>query len=199
MICGQTIALKPFESKHVDRTREWVNDPELARLLDRAKPVSDMEHREWFLSLNDRTDCIFFAVETVNENQHLGNVWLANIDWRHRKAELRIVIGEAGYSGRGIGTEAISLLCTYGFRRLNLHKIYAYVLAINPRALRAFEKSGFEIEGELIQDRFVDNHYTDVYLLAVRAEKIRAGVTVQESNRTEPMSLICERKLNPVI
>ena len=34
------IALRPFERRHLARTREWTNDAEWARLMDRARPVT---------------------------------------------------------------------------------------------------------------------------------------------------------------
>ncbi len=135
--------------------------------MDRARPISDIEHERWFSTLHERTNCVYFAVETNADARHVGNVWLWNIDWRHRKAELRIAIGDSGATDKGLGTEAISLLCSYAFERLNLHKLYAYVLAINPRARRAFEKAGFVVEGTLREDRWVVDHYSDVYLLGI--------------------------------
>ena len=162
---GHRIVLSPFERRHLEQTRAWANDPELMRLLDRARPVSDAEHEKWFAALQDRDDCVYFAIETVEDARHIGNVWLWNIDARHRRAELRIMIGSRAHHGRGAGTEAITLACDYGFGRLNLHKVYAYVLGINARARRAFEKAGFVLEGTLREDRWVGDAYTDVYLL----------------------------------
>jgi len=165
MMTGHTIVLRPFERRHLEQTRAWANDTELMRLLDRARPVSDAEHERWFAALEERTDCVHFAVETLTEARHIGNVWLVDINSRHRRAELRIIIGSRADQGRGAGTEAISLVCGYGFERLNLHRVYAYVLGINGRARHAFEKAGFVLEGTLREDRWVDDRYTDVYLL----------------------------------
>lgn len=165
MIRGERVSLCAFDRAHLDRTREWVNDPELALLLGRAWPVSDHEHERWFAELRDRRDAAHFAIVTNAGGRHVGNVWLCDVDWRHRKAELRIVLGERDELGRGLGTEAIILLCTHAFERLNLHKIYAYVLGFNQRALRAFEKAGFVVEGTLKEDRWAGGRYCDVYLL----------------------------------
>ena len=165
-----TVSLRPLELRHLEKTREWANDPELMRLLNRAQPVSESVHAEWFASLNDRKDCRYFAIETVAQNIHVGNVWLWDIDPRHRRAELRIVMGTE-YTGKGAGTEAIARLCDYAFRELNLHKVYAYVLAINPRARRAFEKAGFVLEGRLREDRWIGDTFVDVYLLAKFSHK----------------------------
>jgi RimJ/RimL family protein N-acetyltransferase len=159
------VRLEPLDARHLERTLAWVNDPELSRLLDRALPVTATEHEQWFRGLSDRADCRYFAVET-SEGRHLGNVWLWNIDRRHRRAEARIVIGDPAGTDRGIGTQALGLLTTFAFDSMGLHKLYAYVLAFNLRAKRAFEKAGFQIEGLLRADRWSDAGWDDVYLLA---------------------------------
>ena len=159
-----SVRLRPLERRHLEQTLEWANDPELMRLLNRAHTVSRNEHEQWFEVIQQREDCRYFAIETV-DGVHLGNVWLWDIDPRHRRAELRIVI-DLEHAGKGAGTQAISQLCDYAFERLNLHKVYAYVLAINPRARRSFEKAGFVLEGTLREDRWTGDAFSDVYLLA---------------------------------
>jgi RimJ/RimL family protein N-acetyltransferase len=96
----------------------------------------------------------------------VGNVWLWDIDRRHGKAELRVVIGRQEARGKGLGVEAIDQLCRHAFERLGLHRVYAYVLAINPAARRAFERAGFVLEGTLRDDRRAGDGYVDGYLLA---------------------------------
>jgi RimJ/RimL family protein N-acetyltransferase len=166
MIVGGSVRLVPLDRAHIAKTRLWANDPEIARLMDRARPVSEPEHEAWFDSILKRQDCLYFAVEQDDEPRHVGNVWLWDIDARHRKAELRVVLGEPTARGRGTGRQAIELMCRYGFERLDLHRIYAYVLSINPHARLAFEKAGFALEGTLREDRWVDGRFSDVYLLA---------------------------------
>lgn len=166
MIGGDGLRLVPFDRAHMANTRAWSNDPEIARLMDRARPVSEPEHEAWFESVLSRRDCLYFAIEEVGSARHVGNVWFWAIDERHRKAEVRVVLGEATARGCGRGQQAIDLLCRYGFERLNLHRVYAYVLAVNPRGRRAFEKAGFTLEGTLRQDRWADDRFIDVHLLA---------------------------------
>jgi UDP-4-amino-4,6-dideoxy-N-acetyl-beta-L-altrosamine N-acetyltransferase len=158
------VTLVPLDETHLVLTRAWANDAELARLMDRAKLVSEDEHRAWFAALHRREDCRYFAV--VERAVHVGNVWLWAIDVRHRKAEIRIVIGDPGARGRGVGTRALDLVSRYAFEQLGLHRVYAYVLALNPRARRAFEKAGFALEGTLRDDRHVTDGYVDSYLLS---------------------------------
>jgi len=134
------------------------------QLMDRAAPVSPAEHEAWFTSVVASHGCRYFAIEA--DGQHVGNVWLWDIDTRHQKAELRIVIGDPAFRGRRVGVEAIAMACKYGFEQLGLHRIYAYVLSLNPAARQAFEHAGFTLEGTLRDDRRAGDRFIDAYLLA---------------------------------
>ena len=162
----ERLEIVPLDRPHLARTREWANDPELMRLMDRKQPVLPAEHEAWFASLRRRADCAYFAIETLDGRAHIGNVWLWDIDRRHRKAELRVVVGDRGARGQGLGAEAIDRLCRHAFDTLGLHRVYAYVLDINPSARRAFERAGFTLEGTLRDDRWAVDRFIDTYLLA---------------------------------
>jgi RimJ/RimL family protein N-acetyltransferase len=157
------VALVAFGRQHLASTLQWTNDPELARLLDRRDRVTDDEHHRWFDSLSSRHDTVFFAIE--DESRHIGNVWLADINARHRKAEVRIVLAPNA-TNRGRGSRAIELVTVEAFGRMNLHRLYAFVLAFNPRGRRAFEKAGFAIEGTLRDDRVDGAGFVDAVLLS---------------------------------
>lgn len=175
MLSGSAITLVPFNHGHAEKTRAWMNDLHLMELLDRMRPVSEMEHDTWVADLLKRQDMLFLAMIDNSSNTHVGNVWLCDIHERHRKAEVRIVIGEPAATGRGLGAEALQLLADFAFQRMNLHRLYAYVLSSNARARHAFEKSGFLTEGILRSDRWVGTHYADMVLLArLRVEAAHA-------------------------
>lgn len=160
------IELVPLARLHLEKTMRWANDPELMRLLGRTRPVTADEHQRWFDALASDADRLYLAILDVATGDHVGNVWLWSIDDRDRKAEIRIMIGESDHLGRGVGTEAIDLLCRHAFNELALRRIYAYVLEFNDRARRAFEKAGFAVEGHLRADRLLEGRPVDTYLLA---------------------------------
>lgn len=163
---GERVRLVPLDRRHLAQTLAWANDPELMRLMDRVRPVSEAEHEAWFASVVRGDDCAYFAIETSDAGLHVGNVWLWSIDRRHRKAELRVVIGDTSARGRGLGSEAIDRMCRQAFERMALHRIYAYVLSSNPEGHRAFERAGFMLEGTLRDDRSAGDGFVDAYLMA---------------------------------
>jgi len=171
MYKGKKVVLRPFEKEDLEIYRKWVNDTNVDLLVDRVLPVSKEEHEKWYSALLDNKNAVVFAITTVPSARYIGNVWLWDINWRHRKAEIRILIGDEKFYGKGLGTEAIELIATFAFKRLNLSRIYAYVVGSNDRAKEAFEKAGFSVEGVLKRDRFVNGKYQDVFLLALLREK----------------------------
>ena len=156
------VTLVAFGRQHLAQTLQWTNDPELARLLDRRHRVTADEHERWFAALESRQDTLCFAIE--DGTRHVGNVWLADIDLPDAKAEVRIVLGLDAVN-RGCGSRAIELIADHAFGHMSLHRLYAFVLAFNPRGRRAFEKAGFELEGTLRDDRFDGERFNDTFLL----------------------------------
>jgi RimJ/RimL family protein N-acetyltransferase len=164
---GKLVRLRSFEPDDAERYRAWINDVEVARLIDRAKAVTRLEHEAWYRSLvTSDANCVF-AVERLDDGRFIGLVWLYAIHWRHRRAEVRIVLGDRDSWGGGFGTDALRLLAAIAFGSMNLDKLWADVLATNPRAVAAFERAGFVREGLLRGDRF-DN--------GVRLDVVRLGL-----------------------
>jgi RimJ/RimL family protein N-acetyltransferase len=85
----------------------------------------------------------------------IGTCQFHKIDERNRSAEIGIMIGEKAYWNQGFGTETVRLLFEHGFATLSLHRIWLQVYENNKRAIRAYEKAGFQYEG-----KFREGHST---------------------------------------
>lgn len=159
-----------FDYRNLQQYREWINDPETARLLGRwdyQRPVTVAEHWKWYRRMLDcslKGQARLFAIES--NGAYVGNTWLWNIDEQDSKAEIRIVIGDTRRQNRGVGTRALELLTEYATTR-QLGRLYAYVFAYNSRAVRLFEKAGFVLEGTLKRDRKVGGKWEDVHIMAI--------------------------------
>lgn len=157
------IRLRPLRKSDAGLLYEWITDRELVLLNSTFHPVSEVDHDAWVEAmLTRRSDLVIFVIEERSTATAIGTCQLLNINWRHRNAELQIRIGDAESRGRGLGTEAVRLLCEFGFADLNLHRIYLHVFAGNPRAIAAYEKSGFAREGLLRAAAHIDGQWVDV-------------------------------------
>jgi len=164
---GKLVRLRAFEPDDAERYRAWVNDPEVARLIDRDGQVTRAEHEAWYRALVGSSTAAVFAIDRLDDGAFIGLVWLYGIHPRHRRAEVRIVIGDRSAWGGGCGTDALRVLIRIAFGPLGLEKLWADVLATNPRAAAAFERAGFTREGLLVADRVQDKGRVNVIRLGI--------------------------------
>lgn len=167
MIEGSRIRLWPLERHDLLKNYQWANDRELIRLAGmNPLPKSVWEIERWYEGVATNPEVKMYSIKTP-EGEYLGNIELRDLDLRSGRAEVGILIGERNWWGQGVGTDAIRALCRFAFRDLRMHRLYARVLEINPRARRAFEKCGFQEEGRERQCHFHDGKFWDAYLLGL--------------------------------
>ncbi len=170
MIYGQRIRLRPPERDDLPRFVRWFNDPEVRQGLTMVFGMSLAEEERWFERVLQRPQEERPMVIEVRQGETwtpIGNCTFHNVDWRNRKAEIGIAIGEKAFWNQGYGTEAVRLLLQFGFQTLNLHRIMLRVYAYNRRAIRCYEKAGFVLEGRLRQARYFQGAYHDELIMSV--------------------------------
>jgi diamine N-acetyltransferase len=67
-----------------------------------------------------------------------------DFDPKNRRAGIGIVIANPENRNKGVGAEALDLLCDYAFSVLDLHQLYANILEENTNSIHLFDKLGFE-------------------------------------------------------
>jgi RimJ/RimL family protein N-acetyltransferase len=161
------IYLRPLETVDLDRTLEWHNSAELyENLCGVFWPVSGHTEAEWIQRVSARSaNSITLAICLTKSGEHIGNLYLRDIDWISRHGELHLFIGDAINRGKGQGTQAIRLLLDHAFLTLGLQRIFLQVLADNERAIRVYEKCGFVTEGVLRKHAFKQGAFKDVILM----------------------------------
>ncbi|HYB53239.1 MAG TPA: GNAT family N-acetyltransferase [Thermoanaerobaculia bacterium] len=164
---GEKVRLRAFGPGDAERYRAWINDPETAGLVDHAGAVTKSEHEAWYRALVASPTSATFAIDRLDTGEFIGLVWIYDIHARHRRGEVRIVIGDKSTWGGGYGSDALNVLIRVAFGSLGLEKLWADVLTTNQRAARAFERSGFTREGLLRADRAVDGRRVDVIRLGL--------------------------------
>jgi len=173
MIYDDGIRFRAIDKDDIPNFLRWLNDPETRQYLLLYAPLSRADEERWVDSLAARKDDHAFAFEALINDQwiHLGNVGLHGIDWKNSNSTFGIVMGEKQYWGQGFGTKAIRLMLRFAFDTLNLHRVELEVFEFNPRAMRAYEKAGFRLEGTRRQALFQDGRYWDAHRMAILCEE----------------------------
>lgn len=168
---GPRIVLRPLAPSDLHRCVKWFSDPQVIRFLGRSRPVTLPEEEQWFRDYERKTDELIFAIDV--DSVHIGNLGLHRIDRTHRKAEIGIVIGEREYWELGYGTEAMHAALDYAFGALGVHKVSLDVLEFNERAIRTYERLGFEQEGIREADVYKDGRFIRVMRMSLLAGENR--------------------------
>ncbi len=99
---------------------------------------------------------------TTLEQKPIGTLAYLDHDVDQRRAELRKLIGDSEYRGKGLAEEATRLWIAYGLDALKLEKIYVSTLQANLGNIRLNERIGFQVEGLLRDEVLIDGVRRDV-------------------------------------
>lgn len=162
---GKLISLRQIEMKDcMDHYVEWLNDPEVNQYLETKWVRQDMESIEAFVkSQRENNHSVLFAIISREENSHIGNIKIGPIHEHYRHADISYFIGDKQFWNKGIATEAIRLVCEFGFEELRLHRIEAGAYAAAVGSWKALEKNGFHREGIFRDQVILNNEYMDTY------------------------------------
>jgi diamine N-acetyltransferase len=141
---GPRVTIRPLRKEDLDIMSTWstFDDPQY-RLFDWPRRAS-LENGLWFSELMYDNTRVYYAVE--DERQVLiGRISLRDMRG-HDSARLGIGFG-TDFCGQGYGTESLRVFLRYFFLDLGFRRMVLDVSAINTRAVRCYERCGFERVG----------------------------------------------------
>ena len=121
---------------------------------------------------DDRAAC--FSVVELATGELAGEALLWDIDLHNRAAHIGISLLPA-FRGRGLGPDAVRVLCRYGFAIRGLHRLQAETLSTNNAMIQAASRAGFTREGTLRRAAWVDGEFADEVILGLLAAEWNAG------------------------
>ena len=150
----------------------WRNHPDVRKNFLSDAEITQENHTGWLTSQVDTGRCHQFIIES--QGTPVGSVFLKSIEPDHHKAEFGIFLSVAA-QGQGIGTQAARLILRHAFDTLGLERVYLCVLAINPGAIRSYEKAGFRQEGVFRKDLWRGDTAIDMVNMAILREEWLEG------------------------
>jgi len=121
-----------------------VNDPEVQKgISHKLRQFTYEQELAWVNEKLNEHACIFSMLEK-NSGEFIGNVEIMHIN--NNVGEIGISI-TASKQGKNYGTEAMKRIIEYGYDELKLDGFELNVYITNPKAIRCYEKVGFEHDG----------------------------------------------------
>jgi len=145
------LLIRKLEPTDLQDLFECSSDPEISKftLWDSHKSINDSKD---FL-----TKCIkqytlgqppLLGIELKEQNKLIGTIGFGSIDFLSKRAEFGYAL-HVGYWNQNITSEASLAILQFGFRTLELERIFATCFTTNVASYRVMEKVGMTYEGIL--------------------------------------------------
>lgn len=173
--CFETerLVVRRFTDADLPMLLAYRNDPEIARYQSwesfSANEAQAFLQEQQALEPGAPGKWFQFAIELKSSRSLIGDCAL-HVDEQGQQGEIGFTLsGE--YQGKGFAVEAVSRVCEFAFRQLNLHRIVAITDCRNLSSVALLERLGLRREGHFIQHIFFKGAWGDEYLYAILKEE----------------------------
>jgi RimJ/RimL family protein N-acetyltransferase len=169
---GEHVRLAAADPQELSKVfSNWSRDSELMRLFGSgpartysAHATQSFYEKELDASSENHS---WFSIRALDDDRLLGETDLQVDYWSAREAFIGIGIYNREDWGKGFGTEAMKLALRFAFLELNLYRVSLTVFEYNPRAIRSYEKAGFQHEGRLRGALLKDGKRWDMFYMGI--------------------------------
>lgn len=156
----------------------WMHDKSVVRDLHTNFSAKTLEDVQAFIeSAQDMRETLHLAIAS-DSDEYMGTVTLRNMDSKAGTAEFAIVVSPKAM-GKGYAWFGMNAILEKAFFELELRRIYWCVSLKNHRAIRFYDKHGFQetkdIPDDIVQ-RYGDTNCMKWYV-AERAEPLAVHAT----------------------
>lgn len=150
IIMGDRTRIRKLRREDVDKMLLWGKHEDPVFLHYNFPNLSRQERDLWYrIKAKDlRRKC--FTIED-EEGSLIGYIALRDIKFFKRESEMGIVF-DPNKLNQGYGTDALSNFLDLYFNVLKMRKLKLKVAKFNKRALRCYEKCGFQISKEVLDE-----------------------------------------------
>lgn len=136
--------LRPEDAS--ERYSRWL-DGDGARAIEASRaPHGVAQLQDYIRARTGRPDVLFLGIFARDDGSHVGNVKYEPVDEARGFAVMGILVGEAGWRGRGVAAEVIEASARWLHANRGVREIVLGVEQDHASAIRAYEKLGFRIE-----------------------------------------------------
>lgn len=173
---GPRVYLRPIQEDDATLAAHWVLRETDSNWANGLRVVSATAY--WYemkkLQEGSLPEWIRFSVCLRDNDEVIGFVGIADIDYQHRFGESESELVNPVYRGAGYGSEAKHLLFDYAFNTLGLHVLQSWVLFENTRSAAALRKQGYHAAGRSHWEIHREGTFTHVGTFDLLADEWRA-------------------------
>ena len=171
MIRGKKVGIRAVEKQDLPFLRDWRNIVEFRKNFREVRELSLTDQEAWFDHLQKTKHINYmFTIVDLDTEKLIGAAGLLYINWIIRSADFSFYNGdEKKYIGNdGIAKEAAQLLIDFGFKNLNLHKIWMELYEFDLEKFYFFQNEfKFKQDGLLRDNCFEDGRYWNSHIISL--------------------------------
>lgn len=164
------LLIRNWTSKDYDDAHEYASDPEVSKLMVWG-PNTLKETRAFVDTAIDTARekprrAYELAIELKESSKVIGGIGLAINDPQYSLGMLGYALNSK-YWRQGFAYEASCQMLKFGFKDLDLHRIYATTDTKNIGSQRVLEKCGLRKEGHMVEDVHIKGKWRDSFFYAI--------------------------------
>lgn len=186
-LIGERVYLRPLSLQDLNGNYvSWLNDSEVCvSNSHHIFPYTEEMARYYIQNAYISKDKLVLAAVLKENDRHIGNISLLDIDFRSQHAEFAILFGEKKYWGKGFSKEAALLIIQHGFSALNLHRIYCGTFSENTPMIKLASYLGMKKEGVRREAFFKNGKFVDIVELGLLRREFYTKFDLINTNEKE--------------
>jgi len=156
--------IRPVEEKDLKFLLEIRQDPEVRDNLGTFAMLTMKDQKGWYERLEEDESRRYFIFE--NEDEEIGYVRMMQIDYINRS----VCVGGDIHDkcrGKGHSTGMYDLILDLCFNKLNMNRVWLFVLEDNLRARHIYTNKGFILEGAQRKAIYKGGKYQDYMMMSM--------------------------------
>ena len=169
---GRKVWLRALEAADLPAYKRAVNSVEVGSWAGYPWPHSEATVERWYEDVRARHGQgeYWFAISPLGSAEFIGTDWLWSKGDRLDGLELSVCGTEEAGRGNGIGSDAVDAALDFIFGSYETERVWLTTERENARAVRAFEKSGFSVDGTVRHHFRREGVWRDSALMAITRE-----------------------------
>lgn len=175
-ITTERLILRKMTMNDAAELFEYASDPEVTRqvLWDSHRGIEDA--RSYLLLMTtkyERHDVAEWGIVHKQDSKFIGTCGFIWWDPSNYRAEIGYALSRA-YWNRGLMTEAVREIISFGFEKMRLNRIEARCMLGNAASERVLQKTGMKFEGIMRKQAFAKGIFHDLRMYSIIKEEYSA-------------------------
>ncbi len=135
--------LRKLKEKDAELMLEWMHDKSVVEFMGANFGAKTIDDCKCFIEASENTDRDMNLAIVDDRDEYMGTVSLKHIDKKEGLAEFAVTVRKSAM-GKGYSAYGMKEILRIGLEELGLKSIFWCVSSINARAVRFYDKNGYE-------------------------------------------------------